>query len=783
MTSSEQVIDGARAAGIAEVEFRGGQMIAATLRAVADEPSVPAALRAVLAAAPALERLDIAMADTVADAVSVIQALLEDPRRGLRYLSVGEQGYDPAIDDARTGEWAVPARELAAFGSHLPDLDELKIWAPRFAKGLGHPTLRKLDLHGCSTASWRSLKFPLLERLRWWLPEELAELMEWDVPECPNPGWETDVFPRLAELDFMDVDFGGDALTPELLGSPMVRHLEVIRLPWIEQNDQLSRLAHLRRIDVRREPGETIRRTLPMVHVVPAPPRAPVARGPLAAAGMYVTAEEALLYAWRNFSPGMLTGLPATVRSVAFWGTTVPLGQQRAFGPAVAQFAEVHMPRRNRFADELPDLVGGDDLAGGLAKAMPAARWEVLDLCRAGLTRAGVAAISGALAQAPALHTLSLRLERRGASDVTDGSAAALAEGIADSSLRTLTLHSDFIRTGSEGRKLGHALPASLETIRLHYRTGPVGGCEPDALAAFLDATRDGAGIRRIEVEGHPAPAGLAGILPPLEALAWREERGPAGLTGKLIAHVLRTQPALRELDLRRTDMGPADTIQLAAAVADHPALACLRLRAVMNKRAMEELAAAVRCNTSLRSLTFDQCPGRDVKRKGRPNPEYVSSRLVPVTPLAAAIAESGRTFDELSLEGPADVQQVLLDLLAADRLRAVELRADSAEAPRAIAALTRAAGLQRLSLGHFGVDRAGHSALCAALPALPVRELGIRFCYGLWESPAARRRRFLHALSGSSVEVLHVHDPIRELFQLAGTMPSLRRIRPIETY
>ena len=761
-------MDEARTAGILEVSARNGQLIAASLRAVAEEPTVVDVLRAVLADAPLLERLDIAMADTAADAAAIVQGLLERPRPGLRYLALREYGFDPAVDDAGADRVAVSAGELAGFAAHLPDLDEFELAAPRFAEGLVHPTLRSLVLCGAAVQpGWRGLELPRLERLRWWLPGDVYGVGV--DPGYIDPLWKADLFPRLTELDLIDVDLDGNVFTPSMLGSPLLRRLEVLRLPRIEETVPVSRLAHLRRIDVRSESGEATMRALPMIRVVAE--RSTVAGDDAAPPEMYVTAEEALVYAWEGFAARPLIELPDTVQSVALFGVTWSPEQQRAFGAAAARLAEVHMPGEGRLA--------GDDLAIGLADALPTAHWEVLHLNRAWLTRTGVTAIGGALARTRTpLHTLSLRLDHRANADSTDGAAAALTEGVAASALRTLTLDSDFIRTTREGRDLSEALPASLTTIRLSYRTeaGARQRRDPDTLAAFLAAASARAGIRRLDVVSHPAPPDLADILPPLVALSWREAHAayssaePATFTGEQIAGVLRTQPTLRELDLTDTDLDPPDVIALAAAVAVHPALECLRLSSpVMSVEAMRDLADAVGQNATLTSLTFAQ--------HTRFHPRHGRCEGVPVAPLVAAIVESGRTFDELSLRGPSKDQMFLLDLLADDRLRAVDLRRLSgADVLAGMAALTRAPGLRKLSLGKVDFDRAGLNALCAALPALPVRELDLD-CPSLWSLPASLQKKFLKALKGSGIEILRMPDPFPVL-QLAGTMPSLRRVR-----
>jgi hypothetical protein len=775
VTSDGAVMDEARAAGILEVSVRNDQLIAASLRAVAEEPAIADVLRAVFAAAPSLERLDIAMADTATGAAAIVRALLERPRPGLRYLALREYGFDPAVADADADRVAVSAGELAGFAAHLPDLDEFELAAPCFAGGLVHPTLRSLVL--CGTAvqpGWRGLELPRLERLRWWLPGDVHGV-------GVDPGyfdllWKADLFPRLTELDLIDVGFDGDVFTPTMLGSPLLRRLEVLRLPRIEETvpvSRLARLAHLRRIDVRSESGEATMRALPMIRVVAEQPTA--AEDDAARPEMYVTAEEAFVYAWEGFAARPLFELPGTVQSVALFGVTWSPEQQRAFGAAAARFAEVHMPGGGRLA--------GDDLAIGLAEALPAAQWEVLHLGRAWLTRTGVTAIGGALARARTpLHTLSLRLDHRADADATDGAAAALTEGVAASALRTLTLDSDFIRTTREGRDLGEALPASLTTIRLNYLTaaGARQRRDPDALAAFLAAASARAGLQRLDVAAHPAPPDLAGILPPLVALRWREAHAaysgaePDTFTGERIAGVLRAQPALRELDLTDTDLAPPDVIALAAAVAVHPALECLRLSSpVMSAEAMRDLADAVGRNSSLTSLTFAQHTGF--------HPRHGRCERVPVTPLVAAIVESGRTFAELSLRCPGKDQLILLDLLADGRLSAVSLRGlSAAEVLVAVTALTRAPGLRKLSLRRVEFDRAGLGALCAALPALPVRELNLD-CPSLWSLPAALQNKFLKALKGSGIEILRMPEPFLVL-QLAGTMPSLRRIRVLGT-
>jgi hypothetical protein len=488
---------------------------------------------------------------------------------------------------------------------------------------------------------------------------------------------------------------------------------------------------------------------------------------------MYVTAEEAFVYAWEGFAARPLIELPGNVQSVALFGVSWSPEQQRAFAAAAVRFAQVHMPGGGRLA--------GDDLAIGLAQALPTAHWEVLDLGRAWLTHTGVTAIAGALARTRTpLHTLSLRLDHCADADATDGATAALTEGVAASALRTLTLDSDFIRTTREGRDLGEALPASLTTIRLSYRTeaGARQRRDPDALAAFLAAASARAGIQRLDVAAHPAPPDLAVILPPLVALSWREAHAayssaePATFTGERIADVLRTQPALRELDLTDTDLDPSDVIALAAAVAVHPALESLRLSSpVMSVEAMRALADAVGRNASLTSLTFAQRTGF--------HPRYGRCEAVPVTPLVAAIVESGRTFDELSLRIPSKDQMILLDLLADDRLLAVDLRRLSgAEVLVAMTALMGAPGLRKLSLSKVDFDRTGLNALCAALPATSVQELNLD-CPGLWSQPAALQNKFLKALKGSGIEILRMPDPLPVL-QLAGTMPSLRRIRAL---
>jgi hypothetical protein len=262
--------------------------------------------------------------------------------------------------------------------------------------------------------------------------------------------------------------------------------------------------------------------------------------------------------------------------------------------------------------------------------------------------------------------------------------------------------------------------------------------------------------------------------------LSWREAHAahsnaePATFTGERIADVLRTQPTLRELDLTDTDLDPPDVIALSAAVAAHPALECLRLSSpVMTVEAMRDLADAIGRNASLTSLTFAQ--------HARFHPRHGRCEGVPVTPLVAAIVESGRTFDELSLRGPGNDQMIVLDLLANDRLLAVDLRGlSAAEVLVATTALTRAPGLRKLSLSKVAFDRTSLNALCAALPALPVRELSLD-CPSLWSLPAALRNKLLKALQDSRIEILRMPDPFPVL-QLAGTMPSLRRIRILGT-
>lgn len=145
-------MDEARAAGILEVSVRNDQLIAASLPPIAEEPAIADVLRAVLEAAPLLERLDIAMADTATDAAAIMQTLLERPRPGLRYLALTEFGFDPAADGADADRVAVSAGELAGFAAHLPDLDEFELAAPCFAGGLVHPTLRSLPWTGISSA-------------------------------------------------------------------------------------------------------------------------------------------------------------------------------------------------------------------------------------------------------------------------------------------------------------------------------------------------------------------------------------------------------------------------------------------------------------------------------------------------------------------------------------------------------------------------------------------------------------------------------------------------------
>ena len=757
-------MDEARAAGVLEVSVRDDQLIAASFRAVAGEPTVTDALRAVLAAAPSLERLDIAMADTATDAAAIMQILLERPRPGLGYLALREYGFDQASDGAAADRAAVSAGELADFAAHLPDLDELVLEAPCFAGGVVHSSLRSLVLGGAAVQpGWRGLELARLERLRWWMPGDVHGVGI--DPEYLSLMWEADLFPHLTELDLMDVDFDGNVFTPAMLGSPLLRRLEVLRLPRIEDTAPASHLAHLRRIDVRSESGEATMRALPMIRLVAEPPTAAEDE---AAPEMYVTTEEAFVYAWEGFAARPLMELPGTVRSVALFGVTWSPEQQRAFGVAAVRFTEVHMPGGGRLA--------GDDLATGLAEALPAAQWEALHLDRAWLTSTGVTAISGALARARTpLRTLSLRLDHRADADASAGAAAALAEGVAASALRTLTLDGDFFRTTREARDLGGALPAALATIRLRYRTEATARQrrDPDALEAFL-AAASARGIRRLAVAAHPAPPGLAGILPPLDALGWHEASSaePATFTGERIAEVLRTQPALRELDLTDTDLDPSDVIVLAAAVAAHPALECLRLSSpVMSAEAMRDLADAIRRSTSLTSLTFAQ--------HTRFHPRHGRCAGVPVTALVAAIADSGRTFDELSLRASGQDQMALLDLLTADRLRTIDLRRlSAAEVPVAMAALTRTRGLRKLSLSNVDFDRAGLNALCAALPASPVRELDLN-CPSLWSLPDALQNKFRKALTGSRIEILRMPSPFPVL-QLAGAMPSLRRIRTL---
>ena len=139
----------------------------------------------------------------------------------------------------------------------------------------------------------------------------------------------------------------------------------------------------------------------------------------------------------------------------------------------------------------------------------------------------------------------------------------------------------------------------------------------------------------------------------------------------------------------------------------------------VMSVEAMRDLADAVGQNATLTSLTFAQ--------HARFHPRHGRCEGVPVAPLVAAIVESGRTFDELSLRIPGKDQMILLDLLADDRLRAVDLRRlSAADVLVAMAALTRAPGLRKLSLSKVDFDRTGLNALCAALPASPMRELDL---------------------------------------------------------
>lgn len=773
MTANAAMVDQARAAGILEVSTHGDQLVSATLRAVVDEPTAPDVLAAVLATAPALERLDIAMADTAIDAAPIVALLSERPRPGLRYLALREYGFDPAVDDADAHEVAVSAEAVARLAACLPELDELELVAPCFADGLVHPTLRSLILCGVALApGWRGLDLPRLERLRWWLPGDAYGV-------AVDPGsfdvfWKADLFPRLTELDLLDADFDGDVFTPDMLASPLLRHLEVLRVPHIDATVPASQLAHLRRIDVRWEPDDGTIPALPMLRAVTDPPRA--AQDDAATPPeLYVTGEEAFVFAWQGFAARALIELPDTVSSVALYGVTWTPEQERAFGAAATRFREVRMPYGGRLA--------GDDLVIGLAAALPDSRWEILDLGRAWLTSAGVAAIGDALARTRTpLHTLTLRWDHGGdTEEATAGAVAALTAGVAATNLRSLTLKADFIRTVGEGRELGEALPASLSALSLRYpvQAGGYRG-DPAALAAFLAAARQHAGIRRLDVLAHPAVPGLADLLPPLDALAWREASGayansaPPTFTGDRIAEVLRTQPTLRELDLTDTDLDPSDVTALAAAVAAHPALTCLRLSdPVMSVEAMRDLADAVRANSSLTSLTFAQHT-RFHARHGR-------VEGVVNAPLIAAIMESGRTFDELRLGVRGQEQVALLDLLAEDRLRAVDLRPlSTANTTAAMAALTRASGLRRLSLNNLDFDRAGVNALCAVLQAVPVRELNLAGG-SLWSQPAAVRNKFRKVLQGTGIEILGITDPFPEILQVAGTMPSLRRIDALD--
>lgn len=766
MDSARDVLDAARECGVLTMSARGGQVVMAELRPVTDEPAIEATLRALLPTTPSLQRLDIVVADTVTDVAAVLTTLLERPRTGLRRLAIREYGFDPADGDAEGA--AVSVESMAVFAERLPDLEELELELSGFAVGLSHPTLKVLVLTGACFVDLGGLDLPGLERLTWRLPGDVHGVGV--VPEALGPLWKDGALPRLRELDVLDVDFDGSIWTPGMFDSDLLGHLEVLRVRWIDDEAVLrhrARLARLRRIDVRSEPDGEVRRVLPMIQVVEA---ATVAGATSASSEMYVTAEEAFVFAWQGFAPASLAGLPDTVRSVALSGYQWSEAEESAFAEAASmRFTELHMPGGGRLSD--------DGLVVALARTLPGSRWETLGLDRAWLTRDAVAALAGALAGARTpLHTLTLRLTHRDL-DVTDGAAGVLAAGLATTRvpLRTLTLHTDFIRQVPEAAELGRALPASLSSLRLTYRSEPAARQrrDPDALGAFLAATRERATLRRLVVVCHPAPPDLVDVLPPLDALGWREAYSayrddPPTFTGDRIAAMLHRQPSLRELDLLDTALGPDDVAAMAEAIAAHPALTSLRLASpVLSDEAMRHLARAVRDCTSLTSLTLRE-------RTGRGN-DYVS-----MAPLLKAVADSGRTFDELSLHlEDAGDDQLLYGLLADDRLRAVTLWPAESEFDHAMAVLTRATRLRRLAL-RGRLAREDHKALCRAIPELPLRELAIEST-SVWEVPAASKRRLLTALRRSRIEVLRVPHPFPLVLGLAGSMPSLRRVRPLD--